>query len=115
MGTSAAINLVTLILIARKSANVCGPGIVLSKLYANSTMVLLNDRRLSGDCGGQQMSLETITTGEPGSLHVASRVPGFAHTLAQGQLDLEGRGDAKASISTAEDASVRVKQDGCPA
>jgi hypothetical protein len=43
-GQSAAINLITVILLLKRGMAALGPAIVLSKLYANSMMVFLNDR-----------------------------------------------------------------------
>ena len=51
---SAAINLLTVISFAMRSPAIYGPPIILSKLYANSTMVFFNNRILGAhDCGGQ--------------------------------------------------------------
>jgi hypothetical protein len=55
---SAAINLLTVILFALRSPAIYGPPIILSKLYANSMMVFLNNRILGAhDCGGQAIPL----------------------------------------------------------
>ena len=70
-----------------------GPAIVLSKIYANSMMVFLNDRIPYGhDGSGQAISLEMMT----GSLHPhhLATLPGPADA-AQGQLALEGCNSAR--------------------
>jgi len=55
---TAAINLLTVILFALRSPAIYGPPIILSKLYANSMMVFLNNRILGAhDCGGQAIPL----------------------------------------------------------
>jgi hypothetical protein len=78
------------------------PVICLSKLYANSMMVFLNDRVMSGhDCGSQATSLETVT-GALGSFRFAT-VPGPTDTVAQEQLASEGSDNAGISTPAIED------------
>ena len=104
MARSAAINLVTLILFAMRSPGAYAPIICLSKLYANSMMVFLNDRVMSGhDCGGQAISLETMT-GALGSFRFAT-VPGPTDTVAQEQLVSEGSDNTGSSMLAVEDSS----------
>ncbi|KAF8721591.1 hypothetical protein AX14_010272 [Amanita brunnescens Koide BX004] len=89
MGTgalTAAINLVTVILASLGSRAVYGPAIVLSKLYANSMMVFLNDRIPSYHGRDGQIASEMVT-GALGSIHFAT-APGPADT-AQEQLALD--------------------------
>lgn len=88
-------NLVTVILFTQGSPAAYGPAIVLSKLYANSMMVLLNDRIPSGHGYGGQAVAQMVT--KPlGSIHFAT-TPGLADT-AQEQIPLEGA-DASSSIT----------------
>ncbi|KAF8733226.1 hypothetical protein AX14_004043 [Amanita brunnescens Koide BX004] len=92
IGTGAltiAVNFVTVILLGLKSYTVCGPAMVLSKLYANSVMVFLNNRippRHACTCNGQA-ALE-MENGPPGSFRSAiARAP--ADSMPPEQLALE--------------------------
>jgi hypothetical protein len=59
--TSSAVNLVAVILFALRSPIAYAPAVFLSKLYANSMMVFLNDRIPSGpDCDGRAVSLKIV-------------------------------------------------------
>ena len=96
-----------MILFALGSPTVLGPAIVLSKLYANSMMVFLNDRIPYGHgCNDQK-----VVTGLPGSIRFVS-APKPADAVPK-QLSLESCGNASsASGRTAvEDSS---KQHSCP-
>ena len=73
---SAAINLITIILFALKSPAVSGTVIVVSKLYANSMMVFLNDRIPSGH-GGDGQAVSEVVTEAVDSIHFAT-APGPA-------------------------------------
>ena len=82
----------------------------LSKLYANSMMVFLNDRVMSGrDCGGQAISLETMT-GALGSFRFAT-TPGPTDTVAQEQLASDGSHNTGSNMPAVEDLSKH----NCPA
>ena len=73
-------------------------------------MVFLNDRVMSGhDCGGQVISLETMT-GALGSFRFAT-IPGPTDTVAQEQLDSEDSDNAGSGIPAVEDPSKH----SCPA
>ena len=94
--TSAATNLVALILSALKYRAVYGPAIVLSKLYANSMMVFLNDRILYSRGRDDQAMVTDIAMG---SIRFATAPLGPADT-AQEQLTVdEGCDNARSSIS----------------
>ena len=95
-------NLITLISFALGSRARYTLIIFMSKLYANSMMVFLNDRVMSGHaCGGQATSLETAT-GALGSLRFAA-VPGPTDTVVREQLAPEGSDNAGSSMPAAED------------
>ena len=97
--TSAATNLVALILSALKYRAVYGPAIVLSKLYANSMMVFLNDRILYSRGRDDQAMVTDIAMGPLGSIRFATAPLGQADT-AQEQLTVdEGCDNARSSIS----------------
>jgi hypothetical protein len=74
-----------------------GPAIVLSKLYANSVMVVLNDRIPS--CNGQAAAAQMVTR-PLGSIRFAT-VSGPAGTAqeVQEQQALEYRDDARSNMS----------------
>ena len=105
---SAVINLITLILFALNSPAAWGPEIVLSMLYANSMMVFLNNRILSGlhGSGDQEESLEMVT--EPfGSVRFTT-ASGPAD--AAQELALDGHDNTRSSTSgrtVAEDSSKK--------
>ena len=83
---------------------------VLSKLYANSMMVFLNDRILGGhDSDGQAISLETMT-GAFGSMRFGT-LPGPADVV-QEQV-LEGCNDVRGS--TSGQTAVHLKKNSCRA
>ena len=108
-GQPAAINLVTLILFALSSPAVYGPAIILSKLYANSMMVFLNDRIQFGPDGWQPVS--EMATRPLGPIHFAIP-PGQADT-AQEQIDLEG--NSRMSGQTAVEDAPTSKKHSCSA
>jgi hypothetical protein len=112
-GQSAAVNLVTVVIFAwglayGDFAIVYGPAIVLSKLYANSMMVFLNDRTPSGHHGR-----DNHTTVILDSLRFAT-VAG--PTDSAQELALEGCDEGAESNKSARTAvEVPVKQNSCPA
>ena len=108
MRTSATINLATLMLFALWSYAGITSAIVLSKLYANSMMVFLNDRIPSGhDFGGQAISLE-IMTGGLGSFRFTT-VPGPTDMAAQEQqVASEGSDNVGSSMPAVEDPSPNI-------
>ena len=77
-----------------RSQTAYAPTIGLSKLYANSMMVFLNDRIMSGrdDCGGQ----ETVT-GALGSFRFTT-VSGPTDTVAQEQLGSDKAGSSMLAV-----------------
>ena len=97
-GTLAVINLVTVILFTLGSPTAWGPVIVLSKLYANSMMVFLNDRIPSGHGRDDRATF--------GSMHFAT-LPGLADTAQERLNDARG--------STPGQTTVPPKKHSCPA
>jgi hypothetical protein len=93
---SAATYLITIILFAVKSAAVSGIVIVVSKLYANSMMVSLNDR-IPSSHGGDGRAVSEMVTGAVGSIHFAT-APGPTEPV-QEQLALDGYDNARSSTS----------------
>ena len=89
-----------------RSTAVYGPAIVLSKLYANSMMVFLNDRVLYGHDRDDRVVSEMVA-GTLGSIRFASAA-GPVDT-AQVQLDLDEGDDNGSSTSgrTIEDLSKK--------
>ena len=100
---SVAVNFVTVILLGLKSYTVCGPAMVLSKLYANSVMVFLNNRippRHACTCNGQA-ALE-MENGPPGSFRSAiARAP--ADSMPPEQLALERSRTSASGRTVVED------------
>ena len=94
MGALAIINLVAVILFALGSEAAWGLAIVLSKLYANSMMVFLNDR-IPSSHGRDDYTISEMATGARGSMHFATlRGPADA---VQEQLVSDGCNDARGS------------------
>ena len=93
---SAATYLITITLFAVKSAAVSGIVIVVSKLYANSMMVSLNDR-IPSSHGGNGQAVSEMVTGAVGSIHFAT-APGPTEP-AQEQLASNGCDSARSSTS----------------
>lgn len=87
-----------------------GPTIVLSKLYANSMLVFLNDRIPSGH-GRDDHAPSEMMTGALGSMGFAT-LTGRADT-AREQLALEGCNGARGSMSGR--TAVPPEKDSCPA
>jgi hypothetical protein len=87
MGQSVAINLLTVLLLVLKGNAALGPAIVLSKLYANSMMVFVNDR-IPSSHGRHGHALSNTVTVPLTSLHFATVVGEEATT--QGQPAQEG-------------------------
>ena len=106
----AVIKLVTVILFAVGSDTAWGPAVVLSKLYANSMMVFLNDRIPSGHGHDDHTTSEAVT-GALDSMRFA-RLSGRADT-AQEQLALEDCNDARGSMP--EQMAVPSNKHSCPA
>ncbi len=96
MGQSAIINLITVILFAVPTGGAFyGPAVVLSKLYANSMMVFLNDRTpaLYGRDGHVTSDVVTVPLG---SLHF--EIATGPADAAQAQPSSEGRDDVGSSV-----------------
>lgn len=88
------------------------PTIVLSKLYANSMMVFLNDRILYDHGRGDHTASEMVT-GALGSMRFAT-LSGPANAV-QERLALEGCNDARGTSSTSGQTAVPPKNNSCPA
>ena len=107
---SVAINLLTVLLCILTGPAALGPAIVLSKLYANSMMVLVNDRIPSGH-GRDGRTMSGTGTVALGSLHFAN-VDGSEDTV-QEQPAWEGGCDDERSSTLGqmvEDSSDRPTQ-----
>jgi hypothetical protein len=89
-----------------RSNAVYGPAIVLSKLYANSMMVFLNDRVLYGH-DRDDLVVSEMVAGTLGSIRFASAAGPVDTTQIQLDLD-EGGDNARSSTSgAAKDFSKR--------
>jgi len=95
VGQSAIINLITVILFAAQMHDaIYGPAIVLSKLYANSMMVFLNDRA-PALCGRDGHETSDVVTVPLGSLHFETATGPV--DAAQEQPSSEGHDDVGSS------------------
>ncbi|KAF8350398.1 hypothetical protein F5887DRAFT_939003 [Amanita rubescens] len=111
---TAVVNLVTVVTFAWGLAYgnvsiVYGPAIVLSKLYANSMMVFLNDRTPSGDHGRDNHATVILD-----SLHFAT-VAGPTDSAQELALEGYDGGGVESNKSARTAVEVPVKQDSCPA
>lgn len=112
-GQLAAINLVTVVVSAWGLAHgdfaiAYGPAIVLSKLYANSMMVFLNDRTPSARGRGSHATVVLD------SLHFAT-VAGPTDTALELALEGYDTDGAESTRSARTAVEVPVKQNSCPA
>ena len=108
-GRPVTINLLTVILCALLSGLALGPAIALSKLYANSMMVFVNDRIPSGHGRDGRTMTGTVI----GSLHFAA--PAGSGYTAQERSTWEGGCDDEMSSTSGQIVEDSSDQRSCPA